>query len=47
MAVLCPFRPEEKQALLEAPDAAARRRTMIAIFEFSASSVLAPGGRAN
>ena len=33
--MLCPFAPQEKQALLEAPDLAARSRLMIALFELA------------
>jgi Lon protease-like protein len=36
LAMLCPFAPQEKQALLEAPDLAARSRLMIALFELAA-----------
>jgi hypothetical protein len=35
LAMLCPFAPQEKQALLEAPDLAARSRLMIALFELA------------
>ena len=35
LAMLCPFKPEEKQALLEAPSLIARRETLIALFEYA------------
>lgn len=35
LAMLCPFAPQEKQALLEAPDLAARSRLMTALFELA------------
>ena len=35
LAMLCPFQPQEKQALLEAQDLAARSRLMIALFELA------------
>ncbi|MBV1868378.1 MAG: LON peptidase substrate-binding domain-containing protein [Marinosulfonomonas sp.] len=35
LAMLCPFKPEEKQALLEAPTLKARRETLIALFEYT------------
>ncbi len=35
LAMLCPFAPQEKQALLEAPDLAARSRLMVALFELA------------
>jgi uncharacterized protein len=41
LAMVCPFEPPEKQALLEAPDAADRARTLIALLQMGAA---APGG---
>ncbi len=35
LAMLCPFDPEEKQALLEAPDLPNRRETLMALLEFA------------
>jgi Lon protease-like protein len=35
LAMLCPFAPQEKQALLEAPDLGARSRLMTALFELA------------
>ncbi|MFT5868849.1 MAG: Lon protease-like protein [Paracoccaceae bacterium] len=35
LSMLCPFEPEEKQALLEAPSLATRRETLNALIEFS------------
>ena len=40
LAILCPFEPEEKQALLEAPSLETRRETIVTLMEF----VLASGG---
>lgn len=36
LAMVCPFGPSEKQALLEAPDATERARTLIALMEMAA-----------
>ena len=36
LAMICPFEPCEKQALLEAPDPAQRARTLIALMEMGA-----------
>ena len=33
LAMVCPFRPPEKQALLEAPDFVARARTLAALLQ--------------
>jgi Lon protease-like protein len=41
LAMICPFDPSEKQALLEAPDLTARSRTMTALLEMA---VLTGGG---
>jgi Lon protease-like protein len=35
MSMLCPFDPEDKQALLEAPSLSARRETLVTLMEFS------------
>ncbi len=35
LAILCPFDPEEKQALLEAPTLANRRETLVMLMEFA------------
>ncbi|MGR3541633.1 MAG: LON peptidase substrate-binding domain-containing protein [Hasllibacter sp.] len=35
LAMLCPFEPEDKQALLEAPSLATRRETLEALIEFA------------
>ena len=40
LAMMCPFGPSEKQALLEAPDIVARCTTMIALLEMA---IIAPG----
>ena len=34
LSMLCPFEPEEKQALLEAPTLASRRETLVTLMEF-------------
>jgi len=44
LAMICPFEPSEKQALLEAPDLAERARTMTAIMEMSMLSSGESGG---
>ncbi|MFC3226128.1 LON peptidase substrate-binding domain-containing protein [Marinibaculum pumilum] len=36
LAMICPFSASEKQALLEAPDAAERARTLVALMEMAA-----------
>jgi Lon protease-like protein len=38
LAMMCPFGPSEKQALLEAPDIAARCETMIALLEMAVAA---------
>jgi Lon protease-like protein len=43
LSMLCPFDPEEKQALLEAPSLATRRETLVTLLEFS----LRGGSRGN
>lgn len=35
LSMLCPFEPEEKQALLEAPSLSTRRETLMTLIEFS------------
>lgn len=40
LSMLCPFDPEEKQALLEAPSLSTRRETLVTLLEFA----LAAGG---
>ncbi|MEM9433654.1 MAG: LON peptidase substrate-binding domain-containing protein [Pseudomonadota bacterium] len=35
LSMLCPFEPEEKQALLEAPCLSTRRETLVTLIEFS------------
>ena len=38
LSILCPFDPEEKQALLEAPTLAERRETLLTLMEFALRS---------
>ena len=38
LSILCPFDPEEKQALLEAPTLANRRETLLTLMEFALRS---------
>ncbi len=40
LSMMCPFEPEDKQALLEAPDLTTRRETLVTLIEFA----LAGGG---
>ena len=35
LSMLCPFEPEEKQALLEAPSLLTRRETLLTLMEFA------------
>lgn len=35
LSMLCPFEPEEKQALLEAPSLSTRRETLVTLIEFA------------
>ena len=35
LSMLCPFEPEDKQALLEAPSLSTRRETLMTLIEFS------------
>jgi len=35
LSILCPFEPEDKQALLEAPTLKTRRETLVALLEFA------------
>jgi len=44
LSILCPFDPEEKQALLEAPDLPTRRKTVIALMEFAIAAGQGPDG---
>jgi len=46
LAMLCPFCPEEKQALLEAGSLRDRGQALLAILELSAASSSGPGGSA-
>ena len=39
LSMLCPFAPEEKQALLEAPNLQNRRETLVTLMEFALRSV--------
>ena len=38
LSMLCPFEPEDKQALLEAPSLSARRETLVTLIEFALRS---------
>lgn len=38
LSILCPFDPEEKQALLEAPSLSNRRETLVTLMEFALAS---------
>ena len=38
LSMLCPFEPEDKQALLEAPSLATRRETLVTLIEFALRS---------
>jgi Lon protease-like protein len=38
LSMLCPFAPEDKQALLEAPSLSTRRETLVTLIEFSLRS---------
>ncbi len=35
LSMLCPFEPEDRQALLEAPSLSTRRETLVTLIEFS------------
>ena len=35
LSMLCPFAPEDKQALLEAPSLPTRRETLVTLIEFA------------
>ena len=35
LSMLCPFSPEDKQALLEAPSLKTRRETLVTLIEFA------------
>lgn len=45
LAMVCPFEPAEKQALLEAADAAERARRLVALLQMGAHGDGAPEGR--
>ena len=45
LAMLCPFEPAEKQALLEAPTDAERANTLLALLQMGALAHDTPGGR--
>lgn len=38
LSMLCPFEPEDKQALLEAPSLSTRRETLVTLMEFALAS---------
>ena len=38
LSMLCPFEPEDKQALLEAPSLSTRRETLVTLIEFALRS---------
>lgn len=42
LSMMCPFEPEDKQALLEAPSLATRRETLVTLIEFALRSDGAP-----
>lgn len=46
LAMVCPFEPAEKQALLEAPDLAGRAAALLALLEIALASGDAPGRQA-
>ena len=35
LSMMCPFEPEERQALLEAPSLVTRRETLVTLIEYS------------
>ncbi len=43
LSMLCPFAPEERQALLEAPSLSTRRETLITLMEFAMRSASGEG----
>ncbi|HEY8289994.1 MAG TPA: LON peptidase substrate-binding domain-containing protein [Acetobacteraceae bacterium] len=45
LAMVCPFQPVEKQALLEAPDEAQRAATLLALLQMGAAAPDSPQGR--
>lgn len=45
LSMVCPFEVPEKQALLEAPDAAERARMLVALMRMGAAANAAPEGR--
>lgn len=44
LSMLCPFSPEERQALLEAPSLTTRRETLVALMEFALCGTGGPLG---
>ena len=44
LCMVCPFEPAEKQALLEAPDQAARAGALLALLQMGAAAPDAPAG---
>lgn len=44
LSMLCPFSPEEKQALLESPSLESRRKTLMTLIEFALHSGQSPEG---
>ena len=44
LAMVCPFEPIEKQALLEAPSEAERAETLLALLRMGAAEPSGPGG---
>jgi len=44
LSMLCPFAPEERQALLEAPSLATRRETLVTLMEFALRGAKGQGG---
>ena len=45
LAMVCPFEPAEKQALLEAPHGAEQAETLLTLLRMGAPSPDTPGGR--
>ena len=44
LSMLCPFEPEDRQALLEAPSLSTRRETLVTLIEFALAKGSAPEG---
>lgn len=42
LSMLCPFEPEDRQALLEAPSLTTRRETLVTLIEFALAKGVAP-----